>query len=98
MNGVVLQRKHEGVERDLAALEDKVATLDGEAARLAAIHADHAPAIHTKRDEITRAWQKLVHKAQVPDYPLHKAAPPQYATCITKNETDVFSLLLWLST
>lgn len=59
-----LQRKHEGVERDLAALEDKVSTLDGEAARLAAIHADHAPAIHGKRDEITLAWQKLVQKAK----------------------------------
>ncbi|XP_063373302.1 spectrin alpha chain [Cydia amplana] len=59
-----LQRKHEGVERDLAALEDKVSTLDGEAARLAAIHTDHAPAIHAKRDEITAAWQKLVHKAK----------------------------------
>lgn len=60
-----LQRKHEGVERDLAALEDKVTTLDGEAARLAAIHADHAPAIHGKRDEIANAWQRLVQKAQV---------------------------------
>ncbi|KAJ2946711.1 hypothetical protein O0L34_g12769 [Tuta absoluta] len=59
-----LQRKHEGVERDLAALEDKVTTLDGEAARLAAIHADHAPAIHAKRDEITAAWERLVHKAK----------------------------------
>lgn len=59
-----LQRKHEGVERDLAALEDKVSTLDGEAARLAAIHADHAPAIHGKRDEITAAWQTLVQKAK----------------------------------
>lgn len=61
----MIQRKHEGVERDLAALEDKVSTLDGEAARLAAIHADHAPAIHSKRDEITLAWQKLVQKAKV---------------------------------
>ncbi|XP_038209252.1 spectrin alpha chain isoform X2 [Zerene cesonia] len=59
-----LQRKHEGVERDLAALEDKVATLDGEAARLAAIHGDHATAIHSKRDEITNAWQRLVEKAK----------------------------------
>ncbi|XP_045510647.1 spectrin alpha chain [Colias croceus] len=59
-----LQRKHEGVERDLAALEDKVATLDGEAARLAGIHGDHATAIHSKRDEITNAWQRLVEKAK----------------------------------
>lgn len=53
------------MERDLAALEDKVSTLDGEAARLAGIHADHAPAIHSKRDEIAQAWQRLVQKAQV---------------------------------
>ncbi|VVD02588.1 unnamed protein product [Leptidea sinapis] len=68
-----LQRKHEGVERDLAALEDKVGTLDGEAARLAGIHAEHAPAIHAKRDEITAAWQRLERRlALESSYALHR--------------------------
>lgn len=53
------------MERDLAALEDKVSTLGAEAERLAAIHADHSNAIHSKRAEIAAAWQNLVEKAKV---------------------------------
>lgn len=59
-----LQRKHEGVERDLAALEDKVATLGGEAQRLCSIHADHADQIREKQAEIAAYWQSLTAKAK----------------------------------
>jgi spectrin alpha len=40
-----LQRKHEGMERDLAALEDRVRTIGQEAARLCEIHPEHAAKI-----------------------------------------------------
>lgn len=59
-----LQRKHEGVERDLAALEDKVHTLGLEADRLCGIHADHADQIQAKRAEIVAYWEKLTAKAK----------------------------------
>lgn len=59
-----LQRKHEGIERDLAALEDKVSTLGKEAERLCGIHADHAAQIQAKRDEIEDYWQSLTAKAK----------------------------------
>ncbi|XP_034950894.1 spectrin alpha chain [Chelonus insularis] len=60
-----LQRKHEGIERDLAALEDKVATLSAEADRLAAIHqADHSNQIRAKRAEILQSWESLTAKAK----------------------------------
>nr|CAH7757315.1 unnamed protein product [Callosobruchus chinensis] len=59
-----LQRKHEGVERDLAALEDKVSTLGKEADRLCAIHGDHANIIQAKRAEIEAYWQSLTTKAK----------------------------------
>ncbi|XP_012266103.2 spectrin alpha chain isoform X2 [Athalia rosae] len=60
-----LQRKHEGIERDLAALEDKVATLGAEADRLAAIHqADHSQQIQSKRAEILQLWESLTAKAK----------------------------------
>lgn len=59
-----LQRKHEGVERDLAALEDKVATLGSEAERLCSIHADHGDQIHEKQAEIAAYWQSLTAKAK----------------------------------
>ncbi|XP_056641828.1 spectrin alpha chain isoform X2 [Diorhabda sublineata] len=59
-----LQRKHEGVERDLAALEDKVSTLGKEADRLGAIHADHGDVIQAKRSEIEDYWHSLTAKAK----------------------------------
>ncbi|XP_049884519.1 spectrin alpha chain isoform X2 [Pectinophora gossypiella] len=86
-----LQRKHEGVERDLAALEDKVSTLDGEAARLAAIHADHAPAIHAKRDEITLAWQKLVQKAK------ERRSELESSYALHRFLADYRDLMSWMS-
>lgn len=59
-----LQRKHEGVERDLAALEDKVSTLGVEAKRLCDIHADHSDQIREKQSEIAAYWQSLTAKAK----------------------------------
>ncbi|KAH8239266.1 hypothetical protein KR032_002631 [Drosophila birchii] len=59
-----LQRKHEGVERDLAALEDKVSTLGAEAQRLCSIHADHSDQIRDKQAEIANYWQSLTAKAR----------------------------------
>lgn len=58
-----LQRKHEGIERDLAALEEKVTSLGTEAKRLEEIHADQAPQIEVKQREIEENWQSLRGKA-----------------------------------
>lgn len=59
------QRKHEGIERDLAALEHKVSTLGPEANRLCEIHADHAEQIKAKQEEIVKCWSELTTKAKV---------------------------------
>ncbi|XP_070531768.1 spectrin alpha chain, non-erythrocytic 1-like isoform X3 [Ptychodera flava] len=59
-----LQRKHEGLERDLAALDDKVSTLTVEADRLQEIHTDNAPEIQAKKEEINTNWNQLTTKAQ----------------------------------
>ncbi|XP_059483573.1 spectrin alpha chain isoform X3 [Neocloeon triangulifer] len=59
-----LQRKHEGVERDLAALEDKVTTLSTEASRLCDIHSDHSEQIQSKKAEIVTYWTSLTAKAK----------------------------------
>merc|ERR1719394_1463771 len=58
-----LQRKHEGIERDLAALEDRVRTIGQEAARLCDIHGEHADQIKAKNSEIETNWENLVAKA-----------------------------------
>ncbi|CAG0916965.1 unnamed protein product [Notodromas monacha] len=59
-----LQRKHEGIERDLAALEDKVTALGREAERLCKIHFDQAPVIQCKLEEISSTWDDLRKKAE----------------------------------
>jgi len=58
-----LQRKHDTVERDLGALEDKVKMLGEEAERLTDIHPDQADEIRKKQAEIEHNWEKLKHKA-----------------------------------
>ncbi|KAL4609564.1 spectrin alpha chain, non-erythrocytic 1-like isoform X10 [Arapaima gigas] len=52
-----LLRKHEGLERDLAALEDKVNNLGNEAERLQETHPQNASQIHLKRDELITNWE-----------------------------------------
>lgn len=62
---ILLKNYISGVERDLAALEDKVLTLGKEADRLCAIHGDHADQIQAKRAEIEAFWERLTAKAKV---------------------------------
>ena len=59
-----LRRKHEGVERDLAALQEKVSQLGAESKRLEDIHPDHADAINSKQTEIEDNWTRLKDKVQ----------------------------------
>ncbi|KAK0146701.1 Spectrin alpha chain, non-erythrocytic 1 [Merluccius polli] len=54
-----LLRKHEGLERDLAALEDKVNTLGVEAERLQQTHPLNAAQIHLKKDELVTNWEQI---------------------------------------
>ncbi|XP_048482065.1 spectrin alpha chain isoform X4 [Plutella xylostella] len=58
-----LQRKHEGLERDLAALGDKIRQLDETANRLMSSHGDSADATYSKQREINEAWQQLQARA-----------------------------------
>ncbi|MFH4975655.1 hypothetical protein AB6A40_002364 [Gnathostoma spinigerum] len=63
-NVQALQRKHEGTERDLAALEQKMASLAAEAERLAEVHPDRAEAINAKMNEAKDQWEALKGKAR----------------------------------
>lgn len=57
-----LRRKHEGVERDLAALNEKVTALGAESKRLEEIHKDQADTINAKQNEIEDNWERLKEK------------------------------------
>ncbi|XP_015281943.1 PREDICTED: spectrin alpha chain, non-erythrocytic 1 [Gekko japonicus] len=58
-----LLRKHEGLERDLAALEDKVKALCTEAERLQQSHPQNASQIHVKREELIANWEQIRTRA-----------------------------------
>ncbi|CAH3114647.1 unnamed protein product [Porites lobata] len=58
-----LQRKHEVLERDLAALEEKVRELNVEAAKLTSSHPNAAQDIEWKRHELEEAWASLREQA-----------------------------------
>lgn len=73
-----LQRKHEGLERDLAALGDKVRQLDEAASRLINTHPDVAEQIYAKQKELNDHWIRLTQKADarkdklMASYDLHR--------------------------
>ena len=54
-----LQRKLTGMERDLAAIEDKLGDLGKEAERLADEHPDQAPGIKGSLGEINEVWDDM---------------------------------------
>ena len=59
-----LQRKHDGVERDLAALDDKVRALSSEADRLTETHPEMDGDIRNKQQEIVGNWETLKTKVR----------------------------------
>ncbi|XP_062320150.1 spectrin beta chain, non-erythrocytic 1 isoform X2 [Osmerus eperlanus] len=56
---MALQRKLTGMERDLAAIEDKLGDLGKEAERLAAEHPDQAQGIMGRLGECTGVWDEM---------------------------------------
>ncbi|KAI6645819.1 Spectrin alpha chain, non-erythrocytic 1-like [Oopsacas minuta] len=58
-------RKHEGIERDLVVLEDKISTLSAEAARLQGKLSGKARKIKAKENEVDYTWSSLKKKAKV---------------------------------
>lgn len=54
-----LQRKHEGLERDLDALEEKVKTLGLDAAQLVGAQPKSNKVVRNKEKEIVESWNTL---------------------------------------
>ena len=55
-----LQRKHEGLERELAALGERIYSLDEDAGNLSEQHPEQNDVIQKKRTEINKSWNELV--------------------------------------
>merc|ERR550517_2450375 len=60
-----LQRKHEGLERDLAALGDKINQLDEKASKLMHTHAESSEVIYEKQKDINEEWTHLSAKCNL---------------------------------
>lgn len=60
---LALQRKHEGLESDLYALNERIKQLNETAERLRQSDPKSADALFAKQDEINREWEKIVDKA-----------------------------------
>lgn len=93
MNNVqALQRKHEGTERDLAALEGKMQQLEKEAARLKETHPDRTDAIEDKMRDTRGQWEALKRKAQARkegldrSYQLHRFLADYRDLCSWMND------------
>lgn len=56
---MALQRKLTGMERDLAAIEDKLGDLDKEAERLATEHPEQSEAIKGQLGQIRGVWGEM---------------------------------------
>ena len=54
-----MQRKHEGLERDLAALGQKIQNMDEAAAKLGKNHPEALKEITERKAEITKDWKQL---------------------------------------
>ncbi len=64
-----LQRKHEGLERDLDALEEKVKTLGLDAAQLVGAQPKSSRVVREKEKEIVDAWNTLKSRvSELTDY------------------------------
>uniref|UniRef100_A0A8C4HSR4 Spectrin beta chain n=1 Tax=Dicentrarchus labrax TaxID=13489 RepID=A0A8C4HSR4_DICLA len=61
---MALQRKLTGMERDLAAIEDKLSDLGKEADRLASEHPEQSEAIKGRLAEITGVWDEMKNREE----------------------------------
>lgn len=59
-----LQRKHEGFERDLAALKNKITTLSQECERLSSTYPESSPRVRGKEREVVQAWEALLTRSE----------------------------------
>ncbi len=57
-----LKRKHDGLERDLVALDDKVQNLGSECDQLKENNLEVAEDIEAKKEELVQAWDGLKAK------------------------------------
>ncbi|KAG8449507.1 hypothetical protein GDO86_016232 [Hymenochirus boettgeri] len=87
---MLIQRKLNGIERDLGAIENKLIILQGDAQKLANDHPDHAQEILDRLIDINKVWQELQGALQNQEDSLGESSKLQ------KFLVDLFDFETWL--
>lgn len=96
---MTLQRRLGGMERDLAAIESKLGTLEEEASRVEVEHPEEAQLIRERTTQIKESWGQLTHLLKAKDAKLEEAGDlhrflrdlDHFQSWLTKTQTDVAS-------
>lgn len=70
---MTLQRRLSGMERDLAAIQAKLDTLETDSAKMAAEHPEEAELIRERAERIRQVWEQLTHLLRETDSKLEEA-------------------------
>ncbi|XP_073946334.1 spectrin beta chain isoform X1 [Choristoneura fumiferana] len=100
LNGVMtLQRRLSGMERDLAAIQARISSLEGEANAIEEEHPEEAALIRERVVHITDNWEQLTAMLKERDSKLEEAGDlhrflrsvDHFQAWLTKTQTDVAS-------
>ncbi|KPJ12141.1 Spectrin beta chain, brain 1 [Papilio machaon] len=100
LNGVMtLQRRLSGMERDLAAIQARIASLEAEASAIEGTHPEEAQLIRDRIAHINDNWEQLTHMLKERDSKLEEAGDlhrflrsvDHFQAWLTKTQTDVAS-------
>ncbi|KAL8620004.1 hypothetical protein ACOMHN_015286 [Nucella lapillus] len=83
--------RHDGMERDLAAISEQVETITKEAERLIGLYPDAQEHIAAKHEEMVQAWNGLVEKAT------HRKEKLTQAQSLQMYFNDYRELTAWIS-
>ncbi|XP_054154264.1 spectrin beta chain-like isoform X2 [Oppia nitens] len=96
---MTLQRRLSGMERDLAAIQQQLDQVEGEADKMKVEHPEEAEAITERVSHISRVWEQLTHLLKDRDAKLEEAGDlhrflrdlDHFQAWLTKTQTDVAS-------
>ena len=100
LTGVMtLQRRLKGMDRDLAAIETKLQTLQGESAKIEQEHPEERQAIEAQTEQIRDQWARLTRLLKAKDAKLEEAGDlhrflrdlDHFQSWLLKTQTDVAS-------
>lgn len=74
---MTLQRRLSGMERDLAAIQARISSLEGEASAIEDDHPEEAQLIRERVQQITHNWDQLTQMVGVAPAPVLLEADPR---------------------